>query len=359
VPDSRRIFPVILAGGSGTRFWPLSRRRRPKQLLPLASRKALVVDTVERLDGLAPTGNFLVVCGKAHAAAIRRLLPRLARRGVLVEPAARNTAPAVALAALAVSHRDPQGILVVTPSDHGIRDVPGFREAIQVAASAAEKGALVTIGIRPTRPETGFGYVKVGEAHPREKRARKALAFVEKPDRAKAESYVRSGDYLWNAGMFVLRADRVLEEVRRHLPAAAKALDHIAPTLGTRGLGRAIGRWFPEMPSISFDYAVMEKAEDIAVVPASIGWSDLGSFAALPEVREADAQGNVVSGDVITVDAARNVVVGGKRLVAVVGVSDLVVVDAGDAILVVHRDRAQDVRKVTEALAARGDEDLL
>lgn len=359
MPETRRIFPVILAGGSGTRFWPLSRRRRPKQLLPLASRKALVVDTVERMEGMAPPGNFMVVCGRAHATAIRRLLPKLPARGILVEPAARNTAPAVALAALVVAARDPKGILVVTPSDHGIRDVPAFRAALDAAISAAEKGALVTVGIRPTRPEIGFGYIKVGGPHPRERRASKALAFVEKPDRAKAESYMASGDYLWNAGMFVLRADRVLEELRRHLPEATRALERIAPTVGTRGFGRAVSRWFPELPSISLDYAVMEKAEDIAVVPASIGWSDLGSFSALPEVREADAEGNVLSGDVIAVDSARSVVVGHKRPIALVGVSDLVVVDAGDAILVCHRDRAQDVRKVTEVLQARGDEHLL
>lgn len=357
---ARRIHPVILAGGSGTRFWPLSRRKRPKQLLPLASRKPLILETVERVRELANPADVLVVCGKAHLAAIQKALPKVPAKNYLVEPAPRNTAAAIGLAALHVVQKDPGGILAVLPSDHAITDQRGFADTLKIAASAAEQGALVAIGVRPTRAETGYGYVKVGEAYPKERRARKVLAFVEKPDRVKAESYMAAGDYLWNAGMFVFRADRILAELHRHLPAAAALLDKIGATIGTRGYAKALGRHFPELPSISIDYAVMERAHEIAVVPAEFGWSDLGSFESLHSVRPGDASGNVITGDAMILDGSGNLVLGqpGRRVV-LLGVDDLVVADAGDALLICRRDASQDVRKVVEALQQRGDDQLL
>jgi mannose-1-phosphate guanylyltransferase len=355
-----RIHPVILAGGSGTRFWPMSRRKKPKQLLPLATGQALIQDTFERATRLAAPADVLVVCGRAHARTIRRLLPRLPAENLLVEPAARNTGPAIGLAALVVAATDPEGVLVVLPSDHAVTKPDAFVEAVGAAAAAAGAGALVSIGVKPSRPETGYGYVKVGEPYSRERRARRCVAFVEKPDRARAEAYLASGDYLWNAGMFAFRADRLLAEIRTHLPACAAVFDALAPMVGQRGFGRALGHHFGEAPSISIDYGVMEKAQDLAVVPADFGWSDLGSFASLPEVREADRAGNVAVGDAILVDARDNVVLGQpRRPIALVGVEGLVVVDAGDAILVCPRERAQEVRKVVERLQERGDEQLL
>ncbi len=357
---AKRLHPVILAGGSGTRFWPLSRRKLPKQLLPLASKKPLVQETFERVLPLAPPSQTLVVCGAAHAKPIGRLLKKLPAKNVLVEPAPRNTAPAIGLAALVALAKDPDAILVVLPSDHAVDDDKGFAATVQIAAAAAEQGALVVIGVRPTRAETGYGYVKVGEAYARERRAKKVLAFVEKPDRVKAESYFGAGDYLWNAGMFVFRADRILEELRAHLPAAAKALDAIAPTVGTKGFEKAVAKHFPAAPSISIDYAVMEKAHEIAVVPAEFGWSDLGSFGSIPDVRAADAEGNVVEGDALLLDANGNLVIGhADRKIVLIGVDDLVVVDAGDALLVCRRDNSQEVRKAVEALEESGDEQLL
>jgi mannose-1-phosphate guanylyltransferase len=338
----------------------MSRRKKPKQLLPLATGQALIQDTFERATRLAAPADVLVVCGRAHARTIRRLLPRLPAENLLVEPAARNTGPAIGLAALVVAATDPEGVLVVLPSDHAVTKPDAFVEAVGAAAAAARAGALVSIGVKPSRPETGYGYVKVGEPHPRERRARRCVAFVEKPDRARAEAYLASGDYLWNAGMFAFRADRLLAEIRTHLPACAAVLDALAPTVGQRGFGRALGHHFGEAPSISIDYGVMEKAQDLAVVPADFGWSDLGSFASLPEVREADRAGNVAVGDAILVDARDNVVLGQpRRPIALVGVEGLVVVDAGDAILVCPRERAQEVRKVVERLQERGDEQLL
>jgi len=349
---------VILAGGSGTRFWPLSRQKRPKQLLPLASDNPLVADTAARLVGLARLDDIVTVCGRDHAKAIRQMLPEEARGGIVVEPVARNTAPAIGLAATVVAARDPKGVLLVLPSDHAILDLQGFRDTVRQAVDLAAKGALVTIGVQPTRPETGFGYIRVGEPLP--KGGHRVSAFVEKPDRERAQAYLDEGGYLWNAGMFAFRADRILAELRRHLPACADALDRIAPAVGRPGFARAVARHFPDCPSISIDYAVMEKADEIAVVPAGFTWSDLGSFSSLPEVRAADEAGNVVSGNVMLFDALQNVVLAtGDKPVALLGVSDLIVVDAGDALLVCKRERAQEVRKVVEALRARGEGKLL
>jgi mannose-1-phosphate guanylyltransferase len=365
-----KIFPVVMAGGSGTRFWPLSRARRPKQLLALTGGAPLIAETVARLPPLARIDRTLVVCGKAHAAAVRRILPRLPARNLLVEPCARNTAPCVGLAALHVAARDPGGILAMLPADHHVARPAAFRDAIAAAAKLAADGFIATIGVRPSRPETGYGYLKVGqELAPRPDGAdggdgavgapAKVERFVEKPDRETADRYLKSGGYLWNSGLFVFRADVILEEIRAAMPALAERLDEIRGALGKASYARVLARAFPECPSESIDYGVMERSSRIAVVPADFGWSDVGSFAALPEIREADPQGNVSEGDALVIDGRRNVVLAGGRTVVLVGVDDLVVVDAGDAVLVCPRGRAQDVKKAVDELRRRGRDELL
>ncbi|HTS82031.1 MAG TPA: mannose-1-phosphate guanylyltransferase [Myxococcaceae bacterium] len=347
------LYPVVMAGGSGTRFWPLSRKARPKQFLALATDRPLLVETMARLKGLATPAQSYVVCGPVHARAVRRLLPRLPAANVLVEPIARNTAPAIGLATLQVQARDPDGVLAVLPSDHHVADVAGFQAVLRRAAEVARSGALVTIGIRPTRPETGYGYVEVGE--PIAGGAARVRAFVEKPDAPTAARYLASGQYLWNGGIFVFTARAMREAIERHLPELGSILERLAPTVGTARHAAALKRWFPAAPSVSIDYGVMEKAHDIAVVPGDFGWSDVGSFAALPEVRPADGDGNVVVGQgVVLVDSAGCVVVGSGRPLGLVGLRDMVVVDAGDAVLVVPRERSQDVRAVVQSLAKRG-----
>jgi len=321
---------VILAGGSGTRFWPLSRKRRPKQFLPLTGDAPLIVETFRRIEPIAR--HAWVVCGQEHAAAVSLLLPDVQ---VIVEPAAKNTAPAIALAAARV---DPDAILMVLPSDHHISRPHAFRDALQLAARAAASGELVTIGIKPTRAETGYGYLRRGSPRPDGTFA--VEAFIEKPDLATAARYLADPAYSWNAGIFVFTARAYLEALQRHLPAA---LD------------------FATAPNISIDYGVMEpeskRGGRIGMVPGDFGWSDVGSFAALPEVRPLDARGNAASGDALLIDCDDCVVLGeGKRLVAAVGLSGLCIIDAGDAVLVVPRDRAQDVRAVVEALKAKGRE---
>jgi mannose-1-phosphate guanylyltransferase len=370
-----RVFSIVLAGGSGTRFWPLSRHRRPKQLLPLSGRKPLIVETVDRLRGICAPGDIAVVCGQAHAKAIRALLPRLPAANVLVEPAARNTAPCIGWAALRVHKQDPDGVLLVLPSDHHVADLPGFREVLRRCVRVAADGTLCTVGIRPTRPETGYGYLRVGEAHGGGSRpgrltgagrrpehligAHRVAAFVEKPDAKRAAAYLSLGNYLWNGGIFAFRADAILAEIERQLPVLHRVLKRLAPAIGTRGETAALRRWFPKAPSISIDYGVMERAERVAVIEADVGWSDLGSFGALPEVRTVDKLGNVVEGEAVLIDCRDCVVLAGRRPVAVVGMNHAVVVDSGDAILVVPRDRCQNVREVVAELRRRGHHHLL
>ncbi|MGZ6142965.1 MAG: mannose-1-phosphate guanylyltransferase [Myxococcales bacterium] len=322
---------VILAGGSGTRFWPLSRVKKPKQFLPLVTGKTLIAETFARVQPICDA--VWVVCGRDHEAAVKAEVPQ-AR--VIVEPAAKNTAPAIALACRAVQREDPGATIAVLPSDHHIARPDAFREALELAASASQKGDLLTIGIKPTRAETGYGYLRRGAA--RGDGTYAVEAFVEKPDAATAQRYLQDPAYAWNAGIFVFRADAMLDALQRH------------------GLGGA----FEQMPSISIDYGVMEHESRIALVPGDFGWSDVGSFAALPEVRALDARGNALSGDALAVDCDDCVVLSeGSRLVAAVGLSGLCIVDAGDALLVVPRDRAQDVRAVVDALKAQGRGDKL
>jgi mannose-1-phosphate guanylyltransferase len=241
----------------------------------------------------------------------------------------------------------------VLPSDHHVANVPRFRAVLERAAEVAASGALVTIGIRPTRPETGYGYIRVGE--PIDRKAARVRAFVEKPDAPTAAGYLSSGEYLWNGGIFVFTARAMRDAIARHLPELDTVLERIAPTVGTSRYAAALRKYFPRAPAISIDYGVMEKAREIAVVPGDFGWSDVGSFAALPEVRPADPSGNVVVGKgAVLVDSAGCVVVGSGRPLGVVGLRDMVVVDSGDAVLVVPRDRSQDVRAVVQSLKSKG-----
>jgi mannose-1-phosphate guanylyltransferase len=339
---------VILAGGSGTRFWPLSRVKKPKQFLSLVTDRTLIAETFVRVEPLCSSGRTWVVCGTDHVAGVREALPNLRSEHLLVEPAARNTAPAIGLACVNALREDRDATLMVLPSDHHVARPDAFRAALSVAARASQNGDLLTLGIHPSRPETGYGYLRRGAE--KSDGVFAVEAFVEKPDAATAQRYLRDPAYSWNAGIFVFRADAMLEALRRHLPKIHDGL--------TRGGD------FTALQAISIDYGVMEPESQtthrIALVPGDFGWSDVGSFAALPEVRALDARGNAVTGDALAIDCDDCVVLSeGKRLVAAVGLRGLCVVDAGDALLVVPRDRAQDVRAVVDALKAKGRSDKL
>jgi len=348
---------VVLAGGTGTRLWPASRRAKPKQLIALAADGEPMVAAAVKL-GAAVAPHVVIVTGDSHVEGTKAAVPGVE---IIAEPVGRNTAAAIGLAAALLAARDPDAVLLVLPADQHVTDQAAFAKALDAALAAVERDdSIATIGITPTRPETGFGYLEVDVPGDRSESGHLHLGatpgvvtpvkrFVEKPDRASADQYLASGRYLWNAGIFGASARRILAELDTHLPATARAVREIARDPST---ARTL---YPTLASISFDHAVMEKADRVVTVPAQVGWDDVGSWAALPAVRGVDATGNTVVGTALVIDGTGNVVVSDDAtLVATVGLSDVVVVKAGDAILVIRKGQAQDVRKVIDALSARG-----
>ncbi|MDQ2639209.1 MAG: mannose-1-phosphate guanylyltransferase/mannose-6-phosphate isomerase [Pseudomonadota bacterium] len=340
--------PVVLSGGSGTRLWPLSRELYPKQLLPLIGKQTMLQETLLRLAGLEAAAP-IVVCNDAHRFLVAEQLRQLSvhARAIVLEPVGRNTAPAIALAALQAPL---EAVLLVLPADHVIRDVPAFHAAVRKAMPAALAGKLVTFGIVPTAAETGYGYIKRagGEA---DGTAMVIEQFIEKPDASRAAAFLKEGGYYWNSGMFLFRADRYLEELGRHAPdiadGARAALAGAQPDLDFVRVGRAA---FEACRADSIDYAVMEKTVDAVVVPLAAGWSDVGSWSALHDALPCDAHGNVARGDVIVEDSAGCYLYAESRLVAAVGLKDHVVVETKDAVLVAPKDRVQDVKKLVARL---------
>lgn len=345
---------AILAGGSGTRFWPLSTGNRPKHLLALLGRRTLLEETAARLRGLVPPSRTLVVTARSQAAEVRRLLPRLPAGAVVAEPRPRNTAAAIALAAARVLAEDPGGVLLVLPADHWIPDAAAFRRTMAAAAERARTaGTLVLVGVEPDRPATGYGYLKVGG----ERGLSGGLAvravdrFTEKPDLRTAERRLRAGGWLWNAGMFAWRADAFLEEARRHLPDLHRAL--VASGAAVRG-GAALARAYDRAPAVSVDYGVLEKSDRVEMVAAGFRWDDLGSFAALARHLPRDAAGNASRGRLLAVDARGVVAVGPEgHLTAVLGVEGLAVITVPGATVVVPLDRCEEVRALGEAAGRR------
>jgi mannose-1-phosphate guanylyltransferase len=354
-----RVYAVVMAGGQGTRFWPLSRAARPKQLLPLGGGdESLLRATVRRIAELVPPERVLVVTGANLKDGVLAELPELPPENVLAEPLGRNTAPCVGWAAATVARRDPASILAVLAADHFIGDEPAYVEVLRRAVRTAATGELVTVGIQPTRPETGYGYLELGDALG--DGVFRARRFVEKPDRARAEEFLRAGNFLWNSGMFFFRADVVLAAIERFLPQLARGLTAFDAAAAKGEEAEAVARGYAELPGVSIDTGVMERAERVAVVPGDFGWSDVGSWTTAWELAEKDGEGNALPADAVSVDGARNYVRAPHgKVVALVGVADLVVVDTEDALLVMPRERAQDVRAVVDALRARGSLDRL
>ncbi|NBC17623.1 MAG: NTP transferase domain-containing protein [Bacteroidetes bacterium] len=346
---------VIMAGGIGSRFWPRSRKARPKQFLNVFGTGTLIQNTAGRLQGLIPPETTYVVTHERYAEQTQAQLPALPAGNVLTEPISRNTAPCIAYAAIRLLEKDPDATMLVLPADHLIQDVRQFHEVVRVAAEKAqEPDALVTIGITPTHPETGYGYIQYDGPSGKEDtlRAYRVRTFAEKPDVATAERFLDSGDFLWNSGMFIWRADTILNQMQRHLPEAYEAFEPVQQVVGTEAEAAAVEQAFRRTPRISIDYGVMERARKVYVVPGSFGWSDVGDWRAVYEHSEKDDHGNALQGNVIVHDASRCYVQADDRLVVLVGMHDTVVVDTEDALLVCNRENTQRVKQVVEYLHA-------
>lgn len=358
------MIPVILSGGVGSRLWPLSREHHPKQLLALTGEQTMLQSTVQRLQGLSGLQAPIVVCNEAHRFLVKEQLQAIGHnpQAIIVEPVGRNTAPAVALAALWAQQHDPHAPLLVLPADHWMTNLPAFHYAVEVGCAEAARNHLVTFGVTPDRPETGYGYIRAGQLLDSGE-ASTIAEFVEKPDFNTAVEYLQSGAYYWNSGMFLFQAQQYIDALGQFAPQMLSSCQQAMSTLKQDEQEAFI--WpeaaaFRACPEDSIDYAVMERAQNGAVIPLHAGWSDVGSWAALWGLGEKDEQGNVSQGDVLSIDTNNSYIRAEHRLVATLGVENLVVVETADAVMVAHQDRVQDVRKLVKNLkqSARNETEL-
>lgn len=346
------IVPVVLAGGTGSRLWPLSRSAYPKQLLPLVSGQTMLQDTVMRAQAIGAHVSPLIICNQEHRFLVAEQLQQIGidKPAIILEPMGRNTAPAVAIAAQHLLNGRDDPILLIMPADHVIKDMDAFRAAVLRAEKYAAAGKLVTFGVTPTQPETGYGYIQAGTQLNQDD-AFEVSKFIEKPDLATANKYVSSGDYYWNSGMFMFRASTFLAELTLHAPdildVCRNAVAHMTQDLDFIRLNKDI---FATCPNISIDYAVMEKTQDAVLIPLNTGWSDVGSWSALWEVHETDEKGNFTLGDVVTEQVSNSYLRAESRMLAVVGVTDHIVIETADAVLVAHKSNAQAVKNMVDRL---------
>ncbi len=355
-----RISAVIMAGGKGERFWPMSRTHRPKQFLGLTNKDATMIQlTVNRILPLVDKQDVLVVTNGLYQTLTRQQLPELRVDNILSEPVGRNTAPCIGLAAAVLQKRVGDCVMVVLSSDHLIVDVENFRDVLKIAVSVAEKDEnIVTIGISPTYPETGFGYIHY-DSQNMQNGVCPVRKFVEKPNYNTALSYLATGEYLWNSGMFVFKVSTIMEQFKRHLPKLYEGLQHVADAVDTPSFDAVLRDEFDKFDSISIDYGIMEHAQNIYTIPGSFGWDDVGSFTAVGRIHDKDESGNAIQGDVIALESGGCTIYGGKRLIAAMGIEDLVIVDTDDVLMICHKDKAQNIKVFLEALRNRGRHDLL
>jgi len=356
------IVALIMAGGKGERFWPKSREKLPKQFLNLTGKGTLLQLTAKRINKLVDWERIYVIAGQDYVELIKEQLPEMPAENIIVEPEGRNTAPCIGLAALHIQRDYPDAVMAVLPSDHYIKDEETYCGMLAAAARLAGQGDnLVTLGIRPDRPETGYGYIQVGEkyddfnGHP----GHKVIRFVEKPDQETAEEYLAGGDYLWNSGMFIWKVSTIMKMFSRFMPELYRGLEKISQAWDTLRGQEVLVEEFGKLEKTSIDYGIMEKAESIFVFPGDFGWDDVGSWTALERVVGADKDGNVVKGEVITINTKGCVIEGSDKVIATLGVEDLIIVDGGDVLLICPKKESQNVRQVIQRIREEGLEKLL
>ena len=353
-----KITAVIMAGGRGERFWPKSRNSCPKQFLSLTSDgETMIQKTVKRLRSLVADEDVYIVTNASYIGLVREQLPQIPAENILAEPCARNTAPCIAFAAAVIGRKYDDAVMLVLPSDHLISYEKIYVSTLRKAVAVAEEGKnLVTIGITPTYPETGYGYINFGEEAGS---AFKVERFVEKPDLATAKSYLASGDYLWNSGMFVWKVSSILADIKEFMPDIYEGAARIGESFGTDSYNDTLVKEFTAFRSESVDFGIMEKAENIYTIPGSFGWDDVGSWLAIERINQTDDLKNYFEGDVVAVDSKRTTVCGGKRLIAAIGTRDVIIVDTDDVLLVCSKNNTQDVKKAIAELKSKGRTDLI
>jgi mannose-1-phosphate guanylyltransferase len=363
------VYVAIMAGGGGTRFWPWSREKRPKQVLPIISKRSMIWETVDRLRPFIAPEKIFIVTSRSQAEDLHRQVPQVPGRNLLLEPVGKNTAPCLCLAALHIQKKDPTAVMVALPADHFISDRPGFLKTLRAAVKfAATQNLLITLGIRPTEPETGYGYIQKGgtlgsvQGLP----VFRAKAFREKPTLSKARAYLRRGDYFWNSGIFIWQAGVFLNAVKKFLPRLYGEMMPLQDSLGSPRERRALEKIYARAQSVSVDYGIMEKADNVALMEARFSWNDVGSWAALGKIWPKDREGNTLSGGtkrapvrILAIDSSGCVIRGEEKLIAVIGLQDFIVIEAGNAFLVCPRERAQEVRRVLQELKDRGWKEYL
>lgn len=356
------ITAVIMAGGKGERFWPKSRKKTPKQLLNLTGEKTMIQETVDRLKGFIEDKNIYIATGEDYAEAIHEQLPQIPKENIIVEPMGKNTAACIGLAAKYIEKKDPKATMIVLPSDHLIKNTENFKSTLLWASRVADHDHnLVTLGITPTQPETGYGYINFDSNTdlPICGHAYKVKAFVEKPDKHTAVKYLESGEYLWNSGMFIWKVDSILKNIEKHMPKLHEVLNGIAKSFDSEDFNEILYKEYSKLDSISIDYGIMEKAKNIYVLPGIFGWDDVGSWTSLERIFETDDKGNVVKGNIINLDTNGCIIEGRDKLIATIGIEDLIIVDTEDATLICDKEKAQDVKKLLKELKERKAENYL
>ena len=354
-----KLYAVIMAGGIGSRFWPRSKKRKPKQLLRIFGENTMIQDTVNRLVGLVPKKNIIIITNEVQKVRLMEQLPKIPEENIIAEPFGKNTAAAIGLASVLVNKLDEDSVMLTFPADHLIADVEGFQETLKNAAKFAyQSKGLGTIGITPTHPETGYGYIQFDE-NSIDEGIYKVINFAEKPNIRTAKRFLKTGDFLWNSGMFIWHVSAILREIENHLPDLHKGIKTIEKSIGTEKFPSVLKKVYGQLKSISIDYGVMEKSKDVFLTKGDFGWNDVGSWEAVYQLSEKDANENALIGDVYSMESQDNYVFSPQKFTAVIGASNMIIINTKDALLVCNRKNSQDVKSIVEYLKMNNNEKLL